>query len=147
MTDDALAVAALVLRAATQIVDRISAEMADRGYAAVRPAHGFAFVRIAAEDATVADVAAHLGVTKQAASQLVEQLVSLGYVVREPKPGDARAKLLRLTAAGRACTRAAEAAAAAEITAWREQVGAEEVHRLRRSLERVVAPGPLRPAW
>ncbi len=53
------------------------------------------------------DVADYLGVTKQAASQLVEQLVQRGYVVREADPGDARSRILKLTERGWACTRAA----------------------------------------
>src|SRR6476469_8371692 len=87
-----------VLNAATLVVDGIQEGMARRGFADVRPAHGFAFVRISQGDATVLDVAEHLGVTKQAASQLVEQLVSRRYVKRVADPGDARRRLLVLTA-------------------------------------------------
>ena len=71
---DGLGVAMLVLRLATQVVEGIQDGLAERGFVDVRPAHGFAFVRISTGDATVLDVAEHLGVTKQAASQLVEQL-------------------------------------------------------------------------
>src|SRR3954463_14083822 len=105
----------LVLRAATEGVDGIQEGMAARGYDDLRPAHGFAFARIAAADTTVVDLADHLGTTKQAPSQpggrrkappsqLVAGLVEPGYVVREPDPRDARARLLRLTEAGEACT-------------------------------------------
>jgi hypothetical protein len=66
-------VAILLLRAATQINEDINSGVVNRGFADVRPAHGFAFVRISAGDATVVDLAQHLGVTKQAASQLVLQ--------------------------------------------------------------------------
>ena len=44
-------------------------------------------MRICVGDETVVEVAEHLGVTKQAASQLVEQLVQRGYVIREADPG------------------------------------------------------------
>ena len=114
MTDDSgVAVAMLVLGAATQVIDGIQHGLAERGFADVRPAHGFAFVRISAGDASMIDVADYLGVTKQAASQLVEQLVQRGYVIREADPGDARSRILKLTERGWACTRAAEQAAAA----------------------------------
>jgi DNA-binding MarR family transcriptional regulator len=139
--------AMLVLRAATEVVDGIQEGMAARGYDDLRPAHGFAFARIASADTTVVDLAEHLGTTKQAASQLVAGLVERGYVVREPDPRDARARLLRLTEAGVACTRAAEAAAADVVAGWNENLPSASLGELHALLRRVVTPGPLRPAW
>ena len=136
----------LVLRAAAQIVDGIQHGLAERGFADVRPAHGFVFVRISAGDATVVDVH-HLGVSKQAASQLVEQLVQRGYVSRQADPSDGRSRLLRLTELGWACTRAAEDAAADTTGAWEQQLGADTMARVRAALQEVVVPGRLRPAW
>lgn len=145
--DHARAVSMLLLRAATQVIDAIQRGVAERGFDDVRPAHGFAFVRISSGDATVADVAAHLGVTKQAASQLVEQLVQRGYVTREPDPRDRRARLLALTARGWECTRAAELAAAETTAGWERQLGAQDMAALHAALQAVVVPGTLRPAW
>ena len=148
MTDDSgVAVAMLVLGAATQVIDGIQHGLAERGFADVRPAHGFAFVRISAGDASMIDVADHLGVTKQAASQLVEQLVQRGYVIREADPGDARSRILKLTERGWACTRAAEQAAAGTTDAWRRQLGTAAMSALQSALQAVVPPGRLRPAW
>ena len=145
--DDGLVVAMLVLRAAAQIVDGIQHGLAERGFADVRPAHGFVFVRISAGDATVVEVAHHLGVSKQAASQLVEQLVQRGYVSRQADPSDRRSRLLRLTELGWACTRAAEDAAADTAGGWEQQLGADTMARVRTALQEVVVPGRLRPAW
>ncbi len=148
MTDDSgVAVAMLVLGAATQVVDGIQRGLAARGFTDVRPAHGFAFVRISAGGASMVDVADYLGVTKQAASQLVEQLVRRGYVTREADPADARSRILTLTERGWACTRAAEQAAADTTEAWRRQLGASALDDLRSTLQAVVPPGRLRPAW
>lgn len=148
MTDDSgVAVAMLVLGAATQVVDGIQRGLAERGFTDVRPAHGFAFVRISAGGASMIDVADYLGVTKQAGSQLVEQLVRRGYVVREADPADARSRILRLTERGWACTRAAEQAAADTADAWRRQLGAPALDDLRSYLQAVVPPGRIRPAW
>lgn len=145
--DDALAVAMLVLRSATQVIDGIQHGLAERGFGDVRPAHGFAFVRISAGDATVVDVAEHLGVTKQAASQLVKQLLHRGYLTREPDSRDGRSWLLRLTERGWACTRAAEDAAAETTAAWGARLGADGMPALRVALAAVVVPGRLRPTW
>lgn len=148
MTDDSdAAVAMLILRAAAQIADGIQHGLAERGFTDVRPAHGFAFARISAGGASMVDVAASLGVTKQAASQLVEQLVQRGYVTRETDPGDARSRILALTERGWACTRAAEQAAADTTQTWRRQLGATAIDALHCTLQAVVQPGPLRPVW
>ncbi|MDX6257659.1 MAG: hypothetical protein QOJ11_3993 [Frankiales bacterium] len=147
MDTDALTVSWQVLRAAAQLVEGIQNHLLSKGFDDVRPVHGYAFARISAGGATVIDVAEHLGVTKQAASQLVDQLVQRGYVTREPHPDDARARLLTLTARGRACTRAAERAATGVVAGWREEMGAKDFAVLQRALGAVVSPGPVRPAW
>ena len=137
----------LVLRAAAQVVEGIQRGLAEDGFTDVRPAHGFAFVRISAGDATVVEVAAYLGITKQGGSQLVEQLVQRGYVTRHVGATDRRSKLLRLTGRGRACTRAAERAAGDTTQAWRREVGDETMAALHAALSDIVVPGRLRPAW
>ncbi len=139
--------AAGVLKLAGQLVDDIQQGLAQRGFGDVRPAHGFAFVRLSSGDATTADVAAHLGVTKQAASQLVESLVTRGYVTRAADPRDGRARLVVLTGRGRACTEAAEAAAAEVVEGWRDRLGPRKFGALQAALSILVEPGPLRPSW
>lgn len=139
--------AVAVLRLAGELIDGIQAGLARRGFDDVRPAHGFAFARIASGDATNADVAEHLGITKQSASQLVEQLVTRGYVVRRPAPGDARARLLELTQRGRACTRGAEEAAAEVVAGWGDRLGEAGFATARDALTSLARPGPLRMIW
>lgn len=136
-----------VLRLATQLVDGIQDGLARRGFDDVRPAHGFAFVRISPGDATIADVAQHLGVTKQAASQLVAQLEARGYVTRRENPRDGRAQLLALTARGHACTVGAEQAAAETVAGWRQSLKPSQFAALDRALAAIVEPGALRPTW
>ncbi len=136
-----------VLRLATQLVDGIQDGLARRGFDDVRPAHGFAFVRISSGDATIADVAKHLAVTKQAASQLVTALESRGYVTRREDPRDGRAQLLALTARGRACTVGAEHAAAETVAGWRESLKPSQFAALDKALAVIAEPGALRPAW
>lgn len=138
--------AMLVLRAATEVVDGVQDGLAARGFEDLRPLHGFAFARIAAGDTTVVDLAEHLGTSKQAASQLVAGLVDRGYLRREPDPHDSRARLLRLTDRGTACTRAAEEAAADVVAAWGEALPGSSLTALHAMLRRVTSPGPLRPA-
>lgn len=144
---EAMALSAALLAVAGDLTQRIHEGVVARGFEGLRPAHGFAFTRLAPDGATVTELAAHLGVTKQAASQLVEELVRKGYVERHPHPGDARARLVVLTERGWACTRAAEESAAEAVRPWVELLGEGEVGVLRERLLRIAPYGPIRPAW
>ncbi|MFD5715540.1 MarR family winged helix-turn-helix transcriptional regulator [Streptomyces pharetrae] len=143
---DALSLTAALLAAAGELTRRINDGVVARGFEG-RPAYGYAFTRLARGGATVTELAAHLGVTKQAASQLVDELVRKGYVERRSHPVDARARLLELTERGRACTRAAEEAAAEVVGEWSELLGEDEVRVLREQLGRIAPHGPVRPVW
>ncbi|MFE9254204.1 MarR family winged helix-turn-helix transcriptional regulator [Streptomyces sp. NPDC006879] len=145
--DEALAFPTLVLALSGQLVHKIHAQVSQQGFDDLRPAHGFAFARISRGDATTAHLAEHMGVTKQAAAQLVEELVRKGYVVRRPHPQDARARLLGLTESGRAATRAADEAARAAVAPWQEALGEARFRELVADLSRLAASGPIRPAW
>ncbi|MER7719100.1 MarR family winged helix-turn-helix transcriptional regulator [Streptomyces flaveolus] len=144
---DAMALSAALLAAAGGLTQRIHEGVVARGFEGLRPAHGFAFARLAPDGATVTDLAAHLGVTKQAASQLVDELVRKGYAERRPHPADARARLVVLTERGWACTRAAEEAAAEAVRGWTDVIGEGEVRALYGLLARVAPNGPVRPSW
>ena len=147
MDRDLLDLPVLLLGAARALVDGIDAGVRARGFADVRPAHGFAFARLAGDGATVGQLAEHLDVTKQAASQMVEDLVTKGYVARRPHPGDARARLIVLTPKGWACTRAADEAAAEVLRPWADALGPDRLAALKADLSRLAAPGRLRPTW
>ncbi|MDN3247806.1 MarR family winged helix-turn-helix transcriptional regulator [Streptomyces mutabilis] len=144
---DAMALSAALLAAAGGLTQRIHEGVVARGFEGLRPAHGFAFARLAPDGATVTDLAVHLGMTKQAASQLVDELVRKGYVERRPHPADARARLVVLTETGWACTRAAEEAAAEAVGAWADVLGEGGAAELRERLLRIAPGGPIRPAW
>ncbi|MEV7002190.1 MarR family winged helix-turn-helix transcriptional regulator [Streptomyces sp. NPDC093982] len=144
---EAMALSAALLAVAGELTQRINDGVVARGFEGVRPAHGFAFARLAPDGATATDLAAHLGVTKQAASQLVDEIVRKGYAERRPHPDDARARLVVLTERGWACTRAAEEAAADAVRAWVGVLGESDVQALLRQLRRIAPHGPIRPNW
>jgi len=145
--DEAQALAYSLLAASRALVDGVSAGVRARGFDDVRPAHGFAFSRLSAGGATITQLAEHLDVTRQAAAQLVDELVAKGYVQRLSHPEDARARLIVLTEKGWACTRAAEAAIAETLRPWERELGRQRTLALRDDLLRVAPRGPLRPAW
>ncbi|HVV21588.1 MAG TPA: MarR family winged helix-turn-helix transcriptional regulator [Pseudonocardiaceae bacterium] len=142
-----MALAMSVLAAASGLLEEIHAGVVARGFDDLRPAHGFAFARIAPRGATAREIADHLGVTKQAGSQLVEELIAKGYVMRRPHPTDARARLVVLTDRGWACTRAAEQAAADAVNRWADVLGDQRLAALRDMVAAVAPAGRLRPMW
>ncbi|TKA09036.1 MarR family transcriptional regulator [Actinacidiphila oryziradicis] len=145
--EDAMALTATLLAAAGALVAAIDDGVAARGFDDLRPAHGFAFARMSAAGATVTELAEHLGVTRQAASQLVDELVRKGYAERRPHPDDARARLVVLTDRGRYCTRAAEDAATDAVRPWVAAIGERRLRALRDDLARLAPNGPIRPTW
>lgn len=136
-----------VLRLSAQLIDGIQAGLARRGFDDVRPAHGFAFARLSIGPATTGQLAEHLGVTKQAGSELVSHLVDRGYLSRQPDPDDRRARRLVLTERGVACTRAAQESAAETVTQWRTSLTPEQAAALADILPLLAQPGRLRPVW
>jgi DNA-binding MarR family transcriptional regulator len=145
---------ALLLTAYSILIDDLHTELARHGYGDLRPAHGFAFQLLSAGGATGNDLAEHLGVTKQAASQMIDYLEQHGYVVRQPHPTDKRGKLILLTQKGWNGIHATEAIFVTHERRWTEILGPERMHLLRTDLRHIIAssrsdiaPHRLRPAW
>ncbi|MGV9851860.1 MarR family winged helix-turn-helix transcriptional regulator [Streptomyces sp. NPDC003442] len=67
------------------------------GYADLRPVHGLVFQALRGPGATTSELAEQLGVTKQAAGQIVDDLEKRGYVERGPHPAGGRRRLVVLT--------------------------------------------------
>jgi DNA-binding MarR family transcriptional regulator len=68
----------------------------------LRRSHTSLLPHIALEGTRVTDLAERVGITKQAISQLIEELEGWGVVTRVPDPVDARARLVLFTERGRA---------------------------------------------
>lgn len=76
-------------------------------------------------------------VTKQSAGWLVDQLEAAGYVERVPDPGDARARLVRLTERAHEVQVVARAEERAIEAEWVAHLGAEDLEAMRRTLLRL----------
>jgi DNA-binding MarR family transcriptional regulator len=106
--------AILVVGAAHALGVRLRRELNAAGFP-VRQAHGYVLRALHERPLSLTALAELLGVSKQAAGQVVDEMVELGLVDRRPDPHDRRAKLLALTRRGRAArTRALEVSAALE---------------------------------
>ncbi|XXX76741.1 MarR family transcriptional regulator [Sorangium sp. So ce134] len=90
----------LLLRSARLLDERAVARVARGGAPGVRRAHTALMPYIDLEGTRLTDLAERARVTKQAVSQLVEELEAMGVVERTPDPEDRRAKRVRFTPHG-----------------------------------------------
>jgi DNA-binding MarR family transcriptional regulator len=141
----------LLAMAFRALTDRVHAGLTAQGWGELRPAHGFTFQFLASRGgATAVELAAHLGVTKQAATQLVDELERLGYVTRRRHDTDRRARLVTLSDAGWACIRASGALWLAAEAQWAAVTSADHLEQVRAGLRAyldAVGPVPIRPTW
>ena len=123
---------AILITAANRCVaDRLGAAVATAGGESMRPSFGFVLRAVAAEHPTVSGLAELLGITKQGASQLADDMVSLGYLERTDDPADRRRTRLRLTPTGQRIRARALAESHAMEDELRERFGPTEVAGLR----------------
>jgi DNA-binding MarR family transcriptional regulator len=107
----------------------------------LRPLHALLFVPLLGGGQRASSLAATLGVSRQAVAQVVATLERDGYVERVPDPGDARAKLICLTAQGRAALRVMRASALAEQERWGRLLGERRLAEFRDTLATLLAAG------
>ncbi|ASR34422.1 hypothetical protein BAY61_04810 [Prauserella marina] len=144
---------ALLATSFRAVMDRVHEQLAAAGFD-VRPAHGFVFQYLSFHTtATAVDIGEHLGITKQAAVQLIDELTKRGYVERRPHPTDRRARAISLTARGRECVDRVVAAWTEIEQRWATLIGPDRLDRLHDDLTTLTdatsggAPVPLRPLW
>lgn len=147
--------AVLVLLASRLLTDQAHAQLAASGFGGLRPAHFFAFQLIGSTGgATGVQLAEHLGVSRQAAGQMVDELSRLGMVERRHDPQDARLRRIVLTAQGREAIAAALPIWNRLEREWEALVGEATMAEMRAGLLAWVGahggldrPLRLRPTW
>ncbi|HEY7340701.1 MAG TPA: MarR family winged helix-turn-helix transcriptional regulator [Ktedonobacterales bacterium] len=102
---------------------RIVETLHSQGFADYRPAFHPVFQWCKPEGSRLSELAEMCGVTKSAMTQLVDVLVSLGYVERVPDPRDGRATLIRRTDRGWAVNRIASEVVEATQQEWSHALG------------------------
>jgi DNA-binding MarR family transcriptional regulator len=128
----------LLLAGFRTLIDRLHAELAERGHPDVRPSYGFAMQSIGQRGATATEIGQRLGVSKQAAGKTVDRLAALGYLERVDDAVDGRRKLIRLTPRGVDCL-VQSAEIFDELRAdWVGKLGAARVAELENALRTVV---------
>jgi DNA-binding MarR family transcriptional regulator len=80
------------------------------------------------------DLVTRMGISKQAVSQLVDALVTMGYVARCPAPDDRRRTLLQLTHRGRGAVAVIDETASGLEADMAATIGRDQLHLLHRAL-------------
>jgi DNA-binding MarR family transcriptional regulator len=101
----------------------------------LRPAHGNAMEMLAIQDGLrLTDIAARAGVAPQSMGELVDDLVSKGYLERREDQADRRAKRIYLTGRGHAAAAASAVAVSNVEEQLRAALGERRYQDLRRDL-------------
>ncbi len=122
-------------------VRRLHDDLATHGYDDLARSDGYVFRALAESPLTTSALAGRLGVTKQGAGQIVEDMTRRGYLTGRPHPDDARARLLELSDRGRGALAAARAFHRRYERALAREHGAEAVAALRALLTEMAEPG------
>lgn len=126
----------LLFVAHRELERRVLDAVRDAGYD-VTLAQSRVFQRVDEGGSRLTHLAESAGVTKQTAGYLVDQLEQLGLVERVPDPGDARARLVRVTGRGREAVAVAQPVEATVYAEWAAHLGRDDLARLTEILTRL----------
>ena len=138
-----------LLGAARAHLDRTHELLSELGHPDTRPVHGFALQAVA-DGATATEVAARLGVTKQAAAKTVAMLEDQGYVARSVDPDDARRRIVVRTVRGTDFLAASVTAFEEVRHAWANVIGEKRLAALEHDLCQLAGDASRRldlPGW
>jgi DNA-binding MarR family transcriptional regulator len=133
-----------LLRRTTQLmVDEISVRLAKAGFPNCPPSFHPIFENLDPDGTRLTVLAGRTGLTHQSVGEVVAELEQRGYVERVADPDDRRARLVRLTPAGRQLVRAAVTTIDAIEREWTKRWRAHGLSSdLRRPLEGALRQRP-----
>ncbi len=108
------------------------------GYGDIRNAHLQIFGSIRMGGIRLTELAERAELSLAAASELVNDLVDLGYLTRRPDPADGRAKLIDLTERGQALMADAGRRVGDIEKCWAKVVGEKDFRQMTRTMQRLL---------
>lgn len=133
----------MLLRLLFRTTHAMNAEMARgvraRGWTAFQPTFTTLLAHLDTEGTTITSLAARIGTSRQAVSQLARAIEAAGFVQRVPNPTDGRSILVRHTEAGRRLLLDALDVMAAIEADYGRRVGEAEIGDLKRLLTTLLA--------
>jgi DNA-binding MarR family transcriptional regulator len=128
----------LLFRAARAMNDETVARLQARGHADCQPSYPRLLGSLDESGTRIGVLARRLGTSRQAVSQLLQEVEERGYVSRRPDPDDKRGVVVVLTARGRRLYTAAAKAMGELETEWSSVLGEAGLARLGELLGRLV---------
>ena len=125
---------ALFVSAARRFEADITAHLREAGFRDINPPHAAVFGYLDADGTRPSELARRAGVTRQSMAELVADLERKGYVRRETREGDVRARHVVLTERGRLLSDASRSAIEAIEEEATARLGADRLVELRRAL-------------
>ena len=150
---EGIALARLLAMGFRLAITGLHERLAERGWDDVRPPYGFVLLALRSGPLTVTDVGGLMGMTKQAASQLVDAMAQSGYLVRSVDESDRRQRVLSLSVKGETLLGAVEEIYAEIEAEWADMAGADALRATRDALTRIVLTAndgvlpAVRPTW
>ncbi|OJY54322.1 MAG: hypothetical protein BGP03_04225 [Pseudonocardia sp. 73-21] len=115
-----------MLRSAwTELIDEVFDQLVAAGFDDLRPVHRSILRDMLVSNLRPSELGARLGLSKQAANDLVREFETKGYITLEPDLDDGRAKRIVATERGWQASDTAQASSTAVGRRWAELVGEE----------------------
>jgi len=138
-TPTPLQIGGLLRSAWTEVMDEIYAGLAAAGYSDLRPVHRPLIRDLLLGRQRPTELAASLGLSKQAVNDILREFERNGYITLEADPDDGRAKRIGVTERGRSLAMTAGALSQDVGRRWAEQVGIERYEIFEEVLREIVA--------
>ncbi len=122
-----------------ELIDEVFENLVAAGFDDLRPVHQPVLRDLLTSNLRPSELATHLGLSKQAANDLVREFEAKGYITLEPDPDDGRAKRIVATDRGRHASEKAQASSHAVGRRWAELVGEERYSAFEQVLRAIAA--------
>jgi len=127
----------------TELIDEVLEKLVAAGFDDLRPVHRPILRDVLTSNLRPSELGVRLGLSKQAANDLVREFEAKGYITLEPDPDDGRAKRIVATERGRRASEIAQASSNAVGRRWAELVGEERYAVFEDVLSEIVAAADL----
>jgi DNA-binding MarR family transcriptional regulator len=134
-----LAVGSMLRSAWTELIEEEFERLRVAGFDDLRPVHRPILRDVLMSNLRPSELATRLGLSKQAANDLVRELEGKGYITLEPDATDGRAKRIVATDRGRRASELAQSSSDAVGRRWAERVGDERYAMFEAVLREIVA--------
>jgi DNA-binding MarR family transcriptional regulator len=138
-TTPPLTVGSMLRSVWTELIDEVFEELVAAGFDDLRPVHRPILRDLLTANLRPSELGARLGLSKQAANDLVREFEAKGYITLERDSDDGRARRIVATERGRRASETAQASSTAIGRRWAKLVGEERYAVFEEVLRAIVA--------